>query len=67
MKYASEYGSQVGSIKKSPDQMLIRGRPFFLVSWFGVLRIATGSNSFQAGLLTPGSLYLLRLPNYFRQ
>jgi hypothetical protein len=47
--------------------MLIRGRPFFLVSLFGVLRIATGSNSFQAGLLTPGSIYLLRLPNEIRQ
>ena len=47
--------------------MLIRGRPFFLVSSFGVLLIATGSNSFQAGLLTPGSIYLLRLPNGVRQ
>lgn len=47
--------------------MLIRGRPFFLVSCCDVLLIATGSNSFQAGLLTPGSIYLLRLPNDLRQ
>ncbi len=53
--------------KKSPDQNLIRGRPFFLVSSISALHIATGSYVFQAGLLTPGSIYLLRLPNEVHQ
>ena len=46
---------------------MIRGCPVFLVSSVGLLLFATGSNLYQAGLLTPGSIYLLRLPNDARQ
>jgi hypothetical protein len=46
-------GDQAGN-KKSPDHLLIRGCPFFLVSLRAVL-VAVDNHRQQAGLLTPGS------------
>lgn len=53
--------------KKIPGPDNDPGMPFFPRIFFGVLSGATGSTSNQAGLLTPGSVYLLRLPNGDRQ
>ena len=46
---------------------MIRGPAVYMVCSVGLLLFATGSIVYQAGLLTPGSIYLLRLPNYVRQ